>query len=192
MAQSGGWRCGDHYFTWCDADHRVKWYSSRVFCAEMTMTRFHFAGLETGLSTQSFRHLKKALLKQTQVFGVPSTLPLEAFGLCAFSVGDLCVRCHEEVEDLSHIRFLTPGTKNVARSNYRLTMPVFLLVLLHGSLPAPHVPPVIHHVPALVYRAGVHTVWTVLDATTVIRTTEGVALATTLTSRRELGHRSLA
>eukprot|EP00971_Amphidinium_carterae_P222972 4424390-Amphidinium_carterae.3 len=43
-----------------------------------------------------------------KVFGVLSMLPLEEFwhearAHSAFSIGDLCARCHEEVEDLSHI-----------------------------------------------------------------------------------------
>eukprot|EP00971_Amphidinium_carterae_P297259 5905529-Amphidinium_carterae.1 len=56
----GGWRCDDQYFTWNEADHKVKWDSARVLLADVATSRRDFGGLETGLSTQSYRHLKRS------------------------------------------------------------------------------------------------------------------------------------
>eukprot|EP00971_Amphidinium_carterae_P263410 5226246-Amphidinium_carterae.1 len=42
-----------------EADYKVKWDSARVLLAEVAAKRPGFGGLETGLSTQSFRHLKR-------------------------------------------------------------------------------------------------------------------------------------
>eukprot|EP00971_Amphidinium_carterae_P006030 118884-Amphidinium_carterae.1 len=84
------------YFTWCEADQRVKWDSARVLLAEVAANRPDFAGLETGLSTQTYRHLRGAVNAALRgVWHEDSTNR-------AFAVGDLCVRCREEVEDLSH------------------------------------------------------------------------------------------
>eukprot|EP00971_Amphidinium_carterae_P253728 5036916-Amphidinium_carterae.1 len=55
----GGWRCEDQYFTWSEADYKVKWDSARALLTEVATTRPDFRGLETGLSTQSYRHLKR-------------------------------------------------------------------------------------------------------------------------------------
>eukprot|EP00971_Amphidinium_carterae_P214544 4257721-Amphidinium_carterae.2 len=79
----------------------------------------------------------------------------------AFAVGDLCVRCREEVEDLPHIIFRCPRwKKRGARWSYwRTTVPA-CVNKLHGLLPAPLLPAILTHEPALVYRANVRTVWT--------------------------------
>eukprot|EP00971_Amphidinium_carterae_P085228 1686157-Amphidinium_carterae.1 len=42
-----------------EADHLAKWDSVRVFCAEVAATQLDIGGLETGLSTQTVRQLKK-------------------------------------------------------------------------------------------------------------------------------------
>eukprot|EP00971_Amphidinium_carterae_P149304 2960214-Amphidinium_carterae.2 len=55
----GGWYCEDQYFTWSEADYKVKWDSARALLAEVATKRPDFGGLETGLSTQSLRHLKR-------------------------------------------------------------------------------------------------------------------------------------
>eukprot|EP00971_Amphidinium_carterae_P003897 77513-Amphidinium_carterae.2 len=47
--QPGGWSCGEQFFTWYEADYRVKWDSACVLCVEVETTRPDFAGLETGL-----------------------------------------------------------------------------------------------------------------------------------------------
>eukprot|EP00971_Amphidinium_carterae_P098333 1945194-Amphidinium_carterae.1 len=56
----GGWRCEDQYFTWGEADYKVKWDSARALLAEVAAARPDFGGLETGLSPQSYRHLKRS------------------------------------------------------------------------------------------------------------------------------------
>eukprot|EP00971_Amphidinium_carterae_P165904 3288554-Amphidinium_carterae.1 len=56
----GGWLCEDQYFTWDEADYKVKWDSARALLTAVATNRPDFRGLETGLSTQSYRHLKKS------------------------------------------------------------------------------------------------------------------------------------
>eukprot|EP00971_Amphidinium_carterae_P316779 6297046-Amphidinium_carterae.1 len=58
MPQPGGWISDGQYFTWSEADHKVKWDSARVLLAEVAVKRPDFGGLDTGLNTQTFRHLK--------------------------------------------------------------------------------------------------------------------------------------
>eukprot|EP00971_Amphidinium_carterae_P102900 2036917-Amphidinium_carterae.1 len=79
----------------------------------------------------------------------------------AFAVGELCVRCREEAEDLSHILLCCPHWH---KERGRVELPADedntpACVKLHGLDPAPRVPAVITHEPALVNRAGVGTVW---------------------------------
>eukprot|EP00971_Amphidinium_carterae_P305075 6062106-Amphidinium_carterae.1 len=54
-------RCENHHFTWYDGDYRVKWDSARQLCTDVATKRTVFAGQETGLSTQCFRHLENAI-----------------------------------------------------------------------------------------------------------------------------------
>eukprot|EP00971_Amphidinium_carterae_P020369 401505-Amphidinium_carterae.1 len=98
---------GDQCFNWYEADHWVKWDSEWVLSAEVATNRRDFGGLEIGLSTQAFRLLKRATCKVDDATGSPSAFNAalgrvwhEARAHSAFSVGDICVRCHEEVEDL--------------------------------------------------------------------------------------------
>eukprot|EP00971_Amphidinium_carterae_P106943 2118120-Amphidinium_carterae.1 len=90
--------------------HRVQWDSARVLCADIATKRPDFVGLETGLSGQTFTHLQKASTglndRSRSAFsaalgGVWHKVKTNS----AFAVGDLCVKCKEEVEDLSHIMF---------------------------------------------------------------------------------------
>eukprot|EP00971_Amphidinium_carterae_P079210 1567209-Amphidinium_carterae.1 len=67
----------------------------------------------------------------------------------AFAVGGICVRCHEEVEDLSHIVFRCPQWHKKRHQDH-VDLPadddtVPPCVKLHGLLPAPRVPTVIQH-----------------------------------------------
>eukprot|EP00971_Amphidinium_carterae_P262991 5217633-Amphidinium_carterae.1 len=55
----GGWCCEGQHFTWSEADYKVKWDSARALLTEVATMRADFGGLETGLSTQSIRHLKR-------------------------------------------------------------------------------------------------------------------------------------
>eukprot|EP00971_Amphidinium_carterae_P067575 1338164-Amphidinium_carterae.2 len=58
--QPGGWHSDEQYFTWHEeADNKVKWDFAKVLLTDVAQKRPDFAGLETGLSTQTFRHLKK-------------------------------------------------------------------------------------------------------------------------------------
>eukprot|EP00971_Amphidinium_carterae_P186196 3696010-Amphidinium_carterae.1 len=109
----GGWRCDDQYFTWSEADYKVKWDSARVLLADVAVKRPDFGGLETGLSTQSFRHLKRSANRTEDSFRSALNAALggvwhEVRAHSAFYVGELCVRCKEEPEDLSHIVFRCP------------------------------------------------------------------------------------
>eukprot|EP00971_Amphidinium_carterae_P006532 128832-Amphidinium_carterae.1 len=104
----GGWRCEDQYFTWSEADYKVKWDSARALLTEVATTRPDFGGLETGLSTQSYRHLKRSAHRTEDSFRRAFNASLggvwhEVRTDSAFHVGELCVRCKEEPEDLSHI-----------------------------------------------------------------------------------------
>eukprot|EP00971_Amphidinium_carterae_P057353 1133954-Amphidinium_carterae.1 len=83
---------------------------SKTFVAT---TRPNFAGLETGLSTQSFRHLKRACSgaddrSRSAVNAALGGVWHEARTHSAIAAGDLCVHCREEVKDLSHIMFRCP------------------------------------------------------------------------------------
>eukprot|EP00971_Amphidinium_carterae_P318768 6336395-Amphidinium_carterae.1 len=104
----GGWRCEDQFFTWGEADYKVKWDSARVLLTKVATSRPHFGGLETGLSTQSVRHLKRSANRTEDSFRSAFNASLggvwhEVRTDNAFHVGELCVRCKEEPEDLSHI-----------------------------------------------------------------------------------------
>eukprot|EP00971_Amphidinium_carterae_P260313 5164637-Amphidinium_carterae.1 len=126
-----------------------------------------FRGLETALSTQSYRHLKKSANRTEDSFRSAFNASLggvwhEVRTDSAFHVGALCVRCKEEPEDLSHIVFRCPHWHRERRD---VELPadndaVPPCVKLHGLLPAPRVPAIRHFEPALVYREGVTTVWT--------------------------------
>eukprot|EP00971_Amphidinium_carterae_P316798 6297472-Amphidinium_carterae.1 len=58
--EHGGWISNGQYFTWNEADYKVKWDSARVLLADVAAKKTDFGGLETGLSTQTFRHLKRS------------------------------------------------------------------------------------------------------------------------------------
>eukprot|EP00971_Amphidinium_carterae_P242668 4818288-Amphidinium_carterae.1 len=112
----------------------------RVLAAEVAAKQRDFAGLETGLSTQAYRHLKKSSARVE--FGMRS----EPTVFLLLVITDLCVRCKEEVEDLSHILFRCPPHWQKERRQVELPVddvetPV--RVNLHGLLPAPWVPVVI-------------------------------------------------
>eukprot|EP00971_Amphidinium_carterae_P065852 1304966-Amphidinium_carterae.1 len=162
----GRWLCEDQYFTWNEADYKVKWDSAKALLSEVATTRPDFGGLETGLSTQSYRHLRRNANRTKDSFrsGVNSLGGVwhEVRTDSAFHVGELCVRCKAEPEDLSHIDFRCPHWHE-ERREVELpadTEDVPPCVKLHGFLPAPMLPAIKSIEPALVYRAGVATVWT--------------------------------
>eukprot|EP00971_Amphidinium_carterae_P223733 4439128-Amphidinium_carterae.1 len=83
----------------------------------------------------------------------------------AVQVGDICVRCGEEVENLEHIvlhRLHCPHWNKERREaclpSHTAVAPA--CVRLHGLLPAPGPGLLPAHEPALVSKAGVNTVWT--------------------------------
>eukprot|EP00971_Amphidinium_carterae_P297879 5918727-Amphidinium_carterae.2 len=43
--QQGGWQCEAQYFTWCEADYKVKRDSARVLLVDVAIKRLDFAGL---------------------------------------------------------------------------------------------------------------------------------------------------
>eukprot|EP00971_Amphidinium_carterae_P089125 1763867-Amphidinium_carterae.1 len=137
--------------------------------ADVANKRPDFAGLETGPSTRTFKHLKKNTAKVDDGFRSAVNAALggvwhearthRAFKQKTIVVGDLCVRC---IEELSHIVFCCPHWHKERR---QVEVPADdadtpACVKLHGLLPAQRVPAVNSHEPALVYRAGVGTVWT--------------------------------
>eukprot|EP00971_Amphidinium_carterae_P018737 369411-Amphidinium_carterae.1 len=139
----GGWLSEEQYFTWSEADYKVKWDSARVLLATVAANRPYFRGLETGLSTQTFRQLKRSANKTEDI-------------------GELCVRCKDEAADLSHIVFRCPHwhkeRREVELPEDDVNTPP--CVKLHGLLPAPRLPAIRTHEPALANRVGVVTVWT--------------------------------
>eukprot|EP00971_Amphidinium_carterae_P054240 1068472-Amphidinium_carterae.1 len=114
------------YFTWYEADYKVKLDSARVLVAEVAAKRPDFAGLETGLRVWHEDRTNKAL-----------------------AVGDLCVRCKEEVEDLSHIMFRCPRwhkkRRQVELPADDVETPASELASNSTALLAPWVPAVISH-----------------------------------------------
>eukprot|EP00971_Amphidinium_carterae_P119513 2367424-Amphidinium_carterae.1 len=113
VPQPGGWISDGQFFTWYEADYKVKWDSSRVLLAEVAAKRPDFGGLETGLNTQTFRHLKKSAAKaedstRTALNAALGGVWHEVRTNSTFSVGEVCVRCREEADDLSHILFRCP------------------------------------------------------------------------------------
>eukprot|EP00971_Amphidinium_carterae_P082353 1628259-Amphidinium_carterae.2 len=86
--------CDEQCFTWSEAD-----YISQVVAAK----RPDFGGLETGLSTQTFRQPKHSANKTEDSFRSSLNAALEGVWhevrtQSGFSVGELCVRCKEEPE----------------------------------------------------------------------------------------------
>eukprot|EP00971_Amphidinium_carterae_P181654 3603961-Amphidinium_carterae.1 len=105
------------------------------------------------------RHLKRSANRTEESFRCAFNASLggvwhEVRTNSAFHVGELCVRCKEEPEDLPHIIFRCPHWYKERREE------VPPCVKLHGLLPAPRLPAIRTFEPALVYRAGVTTVWT--------------------------------
>eukprot|EP00971_Amphidinium_carterae_P309320 6146927-Amphidinium_carterae.1 len=137
---------------------------SGVFWMWLLIKRLDFAGLENGLSTQTLRHLKKSTAKvddraRGAVNAALGAVWHEVRTNSAFAVGELCVRCCEEAEDLAHILFRCPHWHKERR---QVELPADddgtpACVKLHGLLPAPRLPAVLTHEPALVYRAGAGT-----------------------------------
>eukprot|EP00971_Amphidinium_carterae_P206238 4092535-Amphidinium_carterae.1 len=84
-------------------DLRAKWDFAQVLCAEVARTRLDFEGLATGLSTAAYRQLKLDGQSQKEDRKVALNAALggvwhEERAHSAFQVGDICVRCGEEVE----------------------------------------------------------------------------------------------
>eukprot|EP00971_Amphidinium_carterae_P241971 4804262-Amphidinium_carterae.3 len=169
--QPAGWISDRQYFTWSEAGYKVKWDCARALLADVAAKRPDFGGLETGLSTQTFRHLKRSANKTED--STRSALNEDLGGVwhevqtnSAFSVGELCVRCREEPEVLAHILFRCPQWHKERRQvelpdDDAETPPC---VKLHGLLPAPRLPAILTKLTyesALVNRAGVVTVWIV-------------------------------
>eukprot|EP00971_Amphidinium_carterae_P002319 45812-Amphidinium_carterae.3 len=108
---------------------------------------------------QTFKHLKKSPNKRddrthSAVNAALGGVWHEVRTHSAFTIGDICVRCQEEPEDLAHILFRCPHC-NKERRQVQLpeddeTTPA--CVKLHGLLPAPGVPAIMTHEPALTHR----------------------------------------
>eukprot|EP00971_Amphidinium_carterae_P334400 6469671-Amphidinium_carterae.1 len=117
--QPRGWKC----FTWYEVDYKVKWDSARVLLAEVATKRFDFSGLETGLSTQSSRHLKKSTSKVddktcTAVNAAMGGVWHEVRTYSAFAVGELCVVVKKRRAFLTSSLGVPTGTRNDARWSY--------------------------------------------------------------------------
>eukprot|EP00971_Amphidinium_carterae_P347327 6489264-Amphidinium_carterae.2 len=103
-----------------EADLQIKWDSAKALLAEVTKKRPDFADQETSLSTQACRHLKKCSNKRDERTRIAVNAALGGVWACvaalwhevrthkAFTVGEICIRCQEEPEDLSHILFRCP------------------------------------------------------------------------------------
>eukprot|EP00971_Amphidinium_carterae_P050924 1002665-Amphidinium_carterae.2 len=149
----GGWQSEDQYFTWYEADQKVKWDSAKHLLAEVAENRPDFKGLETGLSTvlstQSYRHLKKSSARvdeksRSAVNAALGGVWHEERTHRAFSVGNICapIGIRKDAEFPADEETVPPCVK------------------LYGLLPAPRLPAIITHEPAVVYRANIATVWT--------------------------------
>eukprot|EP00971_Amphidinium_carterae_P085617 1694327-Amphidinium_carterae.3 len=108
LAAEGGWISNGQWFSWDEATLRAKWDSAQVLCAEVARTRPDFDGLAPGLSTAAYRQLK--LDGQSQKEDRKAALNAALGGVwheerahSAFQVGDICVRCGEDIENLEHI-----------------------------------------------------------------------------------------
>eukprot|EP00971_Amphidinium_carterae_P203659 4041940-Amphidinium_carterae.1 len=115
-----GWQCGEQIFTWQDADWKIKHDLSRALLAEVTSKRPDFAGLETGLSNQALRHLKKGATQKDErtsaaLNAAHGGVWHEVRAHKAFIVGETCVRCQAEPEDVSHILFRCPHWRKERR-----------------------------------------------------------------------------
>eukprot|EP00971_Amphidinium_carterae_P230398 4572703-Amphidinium_carterae.2 len=148
-----GWQCGEQIFTWQDADWKIKHDSSRAFLADVMSKRPDFVGLETGLSNQAMRHLKKCANKKDERTSAALNAALggvwhEARAHKGFTVGETCVRCEVQRGGAgrpSHILFRCPHWHKERRevelpTDDDTTPPC---VKLHGILLAPRVPPVL-------------------------------------------------
>eukprot|EP00971_Amphidinium_carterae_P208260 4132282-Amphidinium_carterae.1 len=58
--QPGGWQADEQFFTWHEADYKVKWDSATVLLTEVAQRQLDSAGLETGLSAQPFGTLRSS------------------------------------------------------------------------------------------------------------------------------------
>eukprot|EP00971_Amphidinium_carterae_P197171 3913504-Amphidinium_carterae.1 len=134
-------RCSrdDQFFTWYEADYRVKWDSARVLCADVATERPDFVGLETGLSAQRFRHLKKAATRVDE--RSRSAVNASLGGVWRkrrwWTSPHIMFRCPHWHEERRQVE-LPPDENNVPAC-----------VKLHGLLPALRVPPAIHQEPVL-------------------------------------------
>eukprot|EP00971_Amphidinium_carterae_P002423 48004-Amphidinium_carterae.1 len=104
----GSWTCNGQWFSWDEATLRAKWDFAQVLCAEVARTRPDFEGLALSLSTSAYRQLK--LDGQSQKEDRKAALNAALGGVwheerahSAFQVGDICVRCGEEADNLEHI-----------------------------------------------------------------------------------------
>eukprot|EP00971_Amphidinium_carterae_P134560 2666825-Amphidinium_carterae.2 len=162
VPQPNGWQSGEQTFTWHEVDLMIKWDSARALLVEVATKRPDFAGLETGLSTQAGCSNKKDDRTSSAVNAALGGVWHEVRTHKAFTVGETCVRCKEEPEELSHSLFRClhwhKERRDVELPADDDTVPD--CVKLHGLLPAPRVPPVLTHEPVLVNRTGVVTVWT--------------------------------
>eukprot|EP00971_Amphidinium_carterae_P069540 1375898-Amphidinium_carterae.1 len=70
------------------------------------------------------------------------------------------VSMREEIRQLLHVNGINGGGTISEESPMLAMLSEQRLLFLHVVLLAPHVRPVVQHERALVYRAGVHTVWT--------------------------------
>eukprot|EP00971_Amphidinium_carterae_P102345 2026227-Amphidinium_carterae.3 len=85
----------------------------RALLEDVTNKRPDFVGLETSLSNQVLRHLKKCATKKDECTSTALHAALggvwhEVRGHKAFTVGETSVRCQAEPEDPSHILFRCP------------------------------------------------------------------------------------
>eukprot|EP00971_Amphidinium_carterae_P152722 3027054-Amphidinium_carterae.5 len=152
------WQCGEQVFTWQDADLKIMQHSSRALLADVTSKRPDFAGLETGLSNQALRHLKKCANKKDERISAALNAALGG------------VWHEEEPEDLSHILFRCPHWHKERRE---VELPTDddatpHCVKLHGIVPEPRVPPVLTQEPGGVgYYTDIHErVWLPLPGLT--------------------------
>eukprot|EP00971_Amphidinium_carterae_P077016 1521748-Amphidinium_carterae.3 len=139
---------------------KIKWDSAEALLTEVARKQPDFAGLETGLSTQAL--LTEVAQKRPDFAGLETGLSTQAFRH-EVRTRDLRQVPGRTGRPESHSLQMPPLHWRKERREVQLpedddTTPP--CVKLHGLLPAPKVPAILTHEPALVNRTGVGTVWT--------------------------------
>eukprot|EP00971_Amphidinium_carterae_P276285 5482673-Amphidinium_carterae.1 len=95
VPQPGGWQSEGQYFTWHEADLKVKWDSAKALLTEVTQKRLDFAAWKPVLAHKLSDTSRKTLTNETRtaVNAALGGVWHEVRTHKAFTVGETCVRC---------------------------------------------------------------------------------------------------